>query len=140
MGMTIQLSPEMYQLLERRAKEAQTTLDQFAETALRLQLGNTTHIEQRLTPFGLQAYIRGTRVAVRHVAAFVEAGHTVEQIIAQDLPHVDAAAIHEAIAYYFDHRGEIEAELRANSREAVTLQLQQMLPPQQYAQLTGQTV
>ena len=40
----IQLSPETYQLLQRRAKEARITPEQVAETAIRLQLGNTTHI------------------------------------------------------------------------------------------------
>ncbi len=139
MTTTIQLSTEMYQLLQRRAKEAQTTPEQMAETAIRLQWGNTAHIEQRLTPSGLQAYVRGTRVAVRHVAAFLEAGHSVETIIQEDLPHVGAAAIHEAIAYYFDHKAEIEAELIANSRASISQQLQRSLSPQQYAQLTGPT-
>lgn len=134
----IQLSSETYQLLQRRAKEARITPEQAAETAIRLQLGNTTHIEQRLTRFGLQAYIRGTRVAVRHVAAFLEAGHTAETIVQSDLPQMDAAAIHEAIAYYFDHRAEITAELAANTKEAVNQQLQQRLTPTQYTQLTGQ--
>lgn len=132
----IQLSPETYQLLQRRAKEARITPEQVAETAIRLQLGNTTHIEQRMTRSGLQAYIRGTRVAVRHVAAFLDAGHTAEVIVQNDLPHVAAAAIHEAIAYYFDHRTEIEAELAANTPEAVSQQFQQRLTPAQYHQLT----
>lgn len=77
-------------------------------------------------------------MAVRHLAAFLEAGHTVEQITNEDLPHIGAAAIHEALAYYFDHRAEIEAELLANSRQAVAQQLQHKLTPQQYKQLTGQ--
>ena len=66
---------------------------------------------------------------MRHVAAFLDAGHTAEVIVQNDLPHVDAAAIHEAIAYYFDHRTEIEAELTANTPEAVSQQFQQRLTP-----------
>ena len=38
------------------SKEARITLEQVAETAIRLQLGNTTHIEQQMTRSGLQAY------------------------------------------------------------------------------------
>lgn len=101
-------------------------------------MGNTVHIEQKQTPYGPQAYLRGTRVAVRHVAAFLKAGHTAEEIINVGLPHVSAAAIYEAIAYYYDHQAEIDAELEANSKEAVQTQLRQRLSPEQYTRLTGQ--
>jgi uncharacterized protein (DUF433 family) len=139
MSITIQISSDTYELLQRRARETQLTPEQMAETAIRLQLGGTVHIEQRQTSFGLQAYVVGTRVAVRHIAAFLTAGHTVEEIMQTDLPHVPPAAIYEAIAYYYDHQDEIEAELAANSRDAVQTQLKELLSPAQYASLTGQT-
>jgi len=139
MGTTIQISPETYKLLQRRAEEMQSTPDQMAETAIRLQLGNTVHIEQKQTPSGPQAYLRGTRVAVRHVAAFLKADHTAEEIIRTSLPHIPPAAIYEAIAYYYDHQMEIEAELMANAQEAVLSELSKKLSAEQYARLTGQT-
>lgn len=138
MSTTIQISAEAYELLQRRAQEMQTTPEQMAETAIRLQLGNTVHIQQRPTRSGPQAYIRGTRVAVRHVAAFLKAGHTVEEIIRTGLPQVSPAAVYEAIAYYYDHQAKIEAELEANSREAIQEQLRQHLSPEQYTALTEQ--
>ena len=138
MDTLVRVSQETFRLLQRRAAEAQSTLDAVAETALRLQLGNTIHIEQRRTPFGAQAYLRGTRVAVRHVAGFLKAGHSAEEIIRNDLPHLPAAGVHEAIAYYYDHLAEIDAELAANSEASARQQLQQMLSPEQYARLTGQ--
>jgi uncharacterized protein (DUF433 family) len=138
MEATVRISPETYKLLQRRAQDMQSTLDAVAETAIRLQLGNTAHIEQRHTPFGVQAYLRGTRVAVRHVAAFLKAGHAAEQIIRTDLPYLPAAAIYEAIAYYYDHQAEIDAELDANSEAAIQQQLRQSLSPEQYTKLTGQ--
>lgn len=128
MNMTIQISPETYELLQRRAKEMRSTPEQIAETAIRLQLGNTVHIEQKQTPSGPQAYLRGTRVAVRHVAAFLKAGYTTDEITKIGLPHIPPAAIYEAIAYYFDHQDEIEAELTANSQEAI---MDQFSRPQQ---------
>jgi hypothetical protein len=70
MSTTIQISAEAYELLRRRAAEVKTTPEQMAETAVPLQLGNTIHIEQRQTRSGPQAYIPGTRVAVRPVVAF----------------------------------------------------------------------
>jgi uncharacterized protein (DUF433 family) len=139
MGTTIQISPETYKLLQRRAEEMQSTPDQMAETAIRLQLGNTVHIEQKQTSSGPQAYLRGTRVAVRHVAAFLKAGQTAEEIIRTGLPHIAPAAIYEAIAYYYDHQMEIDAELTANAQEVVLSQLSKKLSAEQYARLTGQT-
>ena len=138
MSVTIQISAESYQLLQRRAREMETTPEEIAETVIRLQLGNTVHIQQKQTPAGPQAYIRGTRVAVRHVAAFLKAGYTAEEIIHSGLPHLPPAAIYEAIAYSYDHPADIEAELAANSQEANLADLQQRLSPEQFRQLTGQ--
>ena len=136
MDTSIRVSPEIFQLLQQRAQEAQSTPDAIAETALRLQLGNTIHIEQRHTPYGVQAYLRGARVAVRHVAAFLKAGRTAEEIIRIGLPRLPPASIYEAIAYYYDHQAEIDAELDAQSDQAIHQQLWQMLSPEQYTQLT----
>ncbi len=138
MSATIQISPETFELLQRRAKETRSTPEQLAETAIRLQLGNTVHIEQKQTRFGSQAYLRGTRIAVRHIAAFLKANHTVEEIIQTGLPHVPPAAIYEAIAYYYDHQEEIEAELAANAKDTVLAQLRETLSAEQYARLTDQ--
>ena len=139
MEATVRVSPETYKLLQRRAQEAHSSPEVLAESAIRLQLGNTVHIEQRRTSFGVQAYLRDTRVAVRHVAAFLKAGHSAEQIIRADLPHLSAATIYEAIAYYYDHQAEIDAELDANSEAAIQQQLRQSLSPEQYTKLTGRT-
>jgi uncharacterized protein (DUF433 family) len=133
----IHISTETYNLLRRRAREAQSTPEQVAETAIRLQLGQMVHIEQKPTAFGPQAYLRGSRVAARHVAAFLQAGHTAEEIIQIGLPHLPPAAVYEAIAYYYDHQAEIEAELAAESQEAVTAELSKRLTPEQLARLIG---
>lgn len=139
MSATIRISPETYALLQRRAEEVHSTPEHIAETAIRFQLGNTVHIEQKQTSSGPQAYLRGTRVAVRHVAAFLESGSTAEEILRTGLPHIPPAAIYEAIAYYYDHQAEIEAEPAANAQEAVLAQLRERLSSEQYARLTGQT-
>ncbi len=139
MGTTIEVSPETFELLQRRAKETHSTPEQLVETAIRLQLGNMVHIEQKRTRSGSEAYLRGTRVAVRHVVAFLKANHTAEEIIKTGLPHIAPAAIYEAIAYYYDHQAEIEAELGANTKDTVLSQLRETLSAEQYAQLTGQT-
>jgi uncharacterized protein (DUF433 family) len=137
MNRTIHISPETYELLQRRAHEMKSTPEQLAESAIRLQLGHTVHIEQKQTAFGPQAYLRGTRVAVRHIAAFLKAGYTAEEIIDEGLPRMPPAAVHEAIAYFYDHAAEIEAELQANSEPATWNELKKRLAPEQFHQLTG---
>ena len=121
-----------------QAKSVAEQSEQIAETAIRLQLGNSVHIEQKQTAFGPQAYLRGSRVAVRHVAAFLKANYSVEEIIQTGLPHTPPAAIYEAIAYYYDHQAEIEAELEANAQDATLIQLREKLSAEQVARLTGQ--
>jgi uncharacterized protein (DUF433 family) len=109
----------------------------MAETAIRVQFGNTPHLEQRLTASGLQAYIRGTRVAVRHIAELLQAGHTVEEIVQDELPQLPPAAVYEAIAYYYDHVQEIKAEIAIQSREHAEAYLHQVLSPAEVAELRG---
>lgn len=137
MTATIHISPEAYRLLKRRAHEVDSTPEQLAEAAIRLQFGNTPHIEQRDTHSGPRAMIRGTRVAVHHVAAFLKAGLSAEEIASEALPDVPPAAIYEAVAYFYDHRSEIEAEWAANTHEAALSDLRQRLSPEQFARLTG---
>ncbi|MEZ4705994.1 MAG: DUF433 domain-containing protein [Caldilineaceae bacterium] len=139
MSVAIQVSSETYQLLERRAREMATTPEKVAETAIFQQFGGMVHIHLRQTRNGLHPYIYGTRVAVRHVVEFLNAGHSVEEIIADDLPRISPAAIFEAIAYYYDHRAEIDAEIAANSPTAIQAQFEQRLTTDQIAALRGQS-
>ena len=85
----------------------------------------------------MQPYLRSTRVAVRRVAALLKAGRTAEEIIRIGLPHLQPASIYEAIAYYYDHQAEIDAELDAQSEQAIHQQLRNLLSPEQYTRLTG---
>lgn len=62
--------------------------------------------------------IRGTRLAVRLVAQMHRAGDSVEDIL-RSYPHLDPAAVHDAISYYLDHRDELEQEIAAHRIEAV---------------------
>lgn len=62
--------------------------------------------------------LRGTRLPVRLIAQMHRAGDTVEDIL-QAFPHLEPAAVHDAISYYLDHRSELEAEIAAHRIEAV---------------------
>ena len=73
----------------------------------------TQHI--RITPSlrGGKPCISGTRIAVADVAVLhLQLGQSVDEIAAAyDLP---LAAVHAALAYYYDHRDEIEAQIQAD--------------------------
>ena len=72
-----------------------------------------THIEIRSNREGQdRAYIHGTRVRVQDVAMLAEVqGRTPDQII-DAFPHLTLAQVHAALSYYFDHRAEIQDNLK----------------------------
>ena len=54
--------------------------------------------------------IRGTRFPVSSVAIQYKRGLSAEDIL-RDFPQLTAAQVYGALAYYFDHQPEIEAEI-----------------------------
>lgn len=72
-----------------------------------------SHIEIRPNRDGQdRAFVDGTRVRVHDVAVMAELhGHMPGQI-AEALPHLSLAQIHAALSYYFDHRVELQQELK----------------------------
>jgi uncharacterized protein (DUF433 family) len=57
-----------------------------------------------------KAAIGNTRVRVNNVVFPHKQGRTAEQIIVE-YPDLSLAQVHSALAYYYDHQGEIESEL-----------------------------
>jgi uncharacterized protein (DUF433 family) len=53
--------------------------------------------------------IRGTGITVHNIAARFQNGDSIETI-ASDLPRATLAGIHAALAHYFLHRDEVEAD------------------------------
>lgn len=54
--------------------------------------------------------IVGTRTPVRSVAGYCQMGMSADEIL-QSLPHLTLAKIHSALAYYFDHKRDIDRDL-----------------------------
>jgi uncharacterized protein (DUF433 family) len=50
----------------------------------------------------------GTRVGVHDVIGLLQNGETVDSIVTQSFPNVTRAQVYECLAYYEDHRGEID--------------------------------
>ncbi|HOC58114.1 MAG TPA: DUF433 domain-containing protein [Verrucomicrobiota bacterium] len=57
---------------------------------------------------GGNAIIEDTRIGVHDVIGLLQNGETVESIVTRCLPNVTRAQVYECLAYYEDHRGEID--------------------------------
>lgn len=68
------------------------------------------HIETTAGVRGGRARVVGTRIAVADVALmYLRLGRSLEEIAGDyELP---LAAVHDAMAYYYDHRAEIDREI-----------------------------
>lgn len=68
------------------------------------------------------AVINGTRFPVRSVVIYIlQHGCTPEELVAK-FPHLTLAQIHDALAYYYDNRAEIDREIEKNREEYVRKQ------------------
>ena len=63
---------------------------------------------------GGDAIVEGTRIPVNTVMACVQRGDTPEDIV-RNYPLLTRAQIFECMAYYEDHKDEIDALIRINS-------------------------
>ena len=54
------------------------------------------------------ARVDGTRIGVHDVIGLLQNGESVESIAATCLPMLTRAQVYECLAYYEDHRGEVD--------------------------------
>ena len=57
---------------------------------------------------GGHAVIQGTRIGVHDVVGLLQNGDTIDSITTRSFPGVTRAQVYECLAYYEDHRGEID--------------------------------
>ena len=57
--------------------------------------------------------VEGTRTTVRAISGYYLMGMTEDEILGA-LTHLTEAQVYSALAYYFDHREEIDADRRLN--------------------------
>jgi uncharacterized protein (DUF433 family) len=67
---------------------------------------------------GGRPIIKGSRLAVSHIAHLYKIGDTMEEIL-HAYPHIQAAAVYDAISYYLDHQQEIEQEIAEGRLDAL---------------------
>ena len=77
------------------------------------------HVASDATVCGGSPIILGTRFPVRSVVHYVlRLGHTPEELV-ERFPHLTPANVYDALAYYYDNRAEVEADIAANREDAV---------------------
>ena len=74
------------------------------------------HIVRRADVLGNTPVVAGTRLPVWQIALASVQGVGVAELV-DAFPNLTPAAAHSALAYYWDHRAEIEAEIEANRPE-----------------------
>ena len=52
--------------------------------------------------------VEGTRIGVHDVIGLLQNGESVETLTAKSFPQLTRAQVYECLAYYEDHRGEID--------------------------------
>jgi uncharacterized protein (DUF433 family) len=57
---------------------------------------------------GGNAIVEGTRIGVHDVIGLLQNGETVDSVILACFPDLTKAQVYECLAYYEDHRGEID--------------------------------
>jgi len=57
---------------------------------------------------GGTTHVRGTRIGVHDVVGLLQNGETVDSIVSRCFPGLTRAQVYECLAYYEDHRGEID--------------------------------
>ena len=73
------------------------------------------HIVKEAGYCGGKAAIDDTRVRVNNIAWLAKQGLTPQQVL-EHYPDLTPAQVHAALAYYYDHTDEIEAEIAAEDQ------------------------
>jgi uncharacterized protein (DUF433 family) len=67
---------------------------------------------------GGNARVEGTRIGVHDVIGLLQTGETVDTLTTKCFPNLTKAQVYECLAYYEDHRGEIDLLVARQMTEA----------------------
>src|SRR5687767_448552 len=79
-------------------------------------------IEQTPGTCGGKPRIAGTRIKVSLIATLSERNRMTPDEIVEAYPHLTLAQVHSALAYYWEHRDEVEQEIREEQSFVEALQ------------------
>jgi len=81
------------------------------------------HIEVTPGVCGGRARVAGHRIRVQDIALWTEQGQSPDQIVA-DFPQLSLADVYAALAYYHDHREEIDRQIREDEQFVAEMKAQ----------------
>lgn len=81
------------------------------------------HIEVTPGVCGGRARVAGHRIRVQDIVLWTEQGQSPDQIVA-DFPQLSLADVYAALAYYHDHREEIDRQVREDDDFVAQLKAQ----------------
>lgn len=112
---TVEISPQAYAIIVRQAQERAQSPD---EAASQLITAATEHpyVEHRPEVLGGKPTIKGSRLPVWQLAERLKLGDSPDELL-DAYPHLSAAAVYDALSYYYDHRAEIEHQIEENRFE-----------------------
>ncbi len=96
------------------------------------QIQQSTHIELCSGVRGERAFIAGHRVRVQDVVLWNEEGLSPDEIVSR-VPSISLADIHAALAYYYDHREEVDRQIREDDDYADAAEEAQLPPAKRQA-------
>ena len=73
------------------------------------------HIEVTPDVCGGRARVAGHRIRVQDVVLWTEQGQSADQIVAE-FPQLSLADVYAALAYYHDHREEVDQQIREDDQ------------------------
>ena len=77
------------------------------------------HITATVGVCGGRPCVAGTRIRVQDIVLRTEAGASPDEILAS-LPHITLADIYAALAYYYDNRDAIDAQIAESDARVAT--------------------
>lgn len=122
---TLTILPQTYELIVQHAQATNREIDDLLQALLTGTLPAPEHpyIVKREGFRGGRPILRGSSIPVWLIAAMWKGGDSPEEI-SLAYPHLEPAAIYDAISYYLDHQVAIEEEIAENRLERVLNDLQ----------------
>ncbi|MDZ4659489.1 MAG: DUF433 domain-containing protein [Bythopirellula sp.] len=81
------------------------------DSSLTPVIASPSHIEVTPGTCGGKPRIAGHRIRVQDIVIWIEQGQSVDEIVA-DFPQLSLAKVYAALAYYHDHREQIDQDIR----------------------------
>jgi uncharacterized protein (DUF433 family) len=78
------------------------------------------HIVTDPAVLGGEPIIAGHRIAVSHIAIWIVYQHETPEAIAEEF-HLSLGEVHAALAYYYDHKDELDRAIEENDRRAAEM-------------------